>query len=382
MSFAERLTSDCSDSYMRLRTPTRPTSVVLAESEYISLSDDTRARARSNTLRQAPLAQRNEIPNSNPEVPRSSSGKRWNPLRSLFGFLRDGTQSLSDGTSSFLGNKQSTSVLHRTRPTGGLLSDRTPETTHLQDEIQLGPSLPETTNPTTSPSVREPGHTFPSWSTWKDWKKLSLDLYFRIVDSPQQSRVRVKQTIALLPVVKLKPVIDFAYRGPGLPPVAMHLDVKLLDCIKYRVRPDGTSTIQVRTKSPLSDPRFAMDVLYERDNVTKVETVKIAFRALNVAFLKAPGFMFGMKFPIRFNNGIKAVVRIKKHVHPVSQRSSWRNKGHGQPGNMPSSSIFRRNPETERKSKSSKQDYGQWKLPMRVDGPMGLDVKLRCLEYR
>lgn len=192
--------------------------------------------------------------------------------------------------------------------------------------------------------------------------------------------MRLKQTVAVLPVLKLKPVIDFTYRGPDLPPVAMHLDIKLLDCFKYRLRQDGSSTFQVRAKAPLSDPRFLVDVVYERDLQTAAESVKLSFRALEVAFLKAPGFGTGIKFPVRFANGIKSTIRVKKYLtingqvgnrtvvnQPLlARRSDHHARGH-----------------RGRLDKSSVRTHGtSTKSHLGIVGPTGVDLKVRCLEFR
>ena len=193
--------------------------------------------------------------------------------------------------------------------------------------------------------------------------------------------MRLKQTVALLPVVKLKPVMDLGYRGPDAPPFAMHLDIKLLDCIKYRVRPDGNAFLQVRAKAPLADPRFRMDVLYQRDLATSLETVKISFRMLDVAFLKAPGIGAGFKYPIRFDNGIKTTLRVKKYLVESKQPKSTgrkrsrpmatraKGKSHSRGGAPGDASPMHHQMETLRNQ-------------YRIEGPMGVDIKFRCLEYR
>lgn len=225
-------------------------------------------------------------------------------------------------------------------------------------------------------------HRFPSWSSWKDWKKVTLDVYLRLTDRPIHTRLRLKQTIALLPVFKLKPVIDIAYRGPGVPPVSMHLDVKLLDCVKYRVRPDGKATLQVRAKAPLSDPRFCMDVIYERDLATALESVKISFRALDVAFLKAPGFGAGIKYPIRFANGVKSTLRVKKFL--VDGRKIAMERGRGKQ-RRPLATKAKRDAELQNArfgAQGVQAQIARGAQRFGIEGPIGVDVKFRCLEYR
>lgn len=298
-----------------------------------------------------------------------SSPFDWAP----FNFLRDGTRSLRNGTSKLFGGKGQTSILAPQKAAGGLFgsSDEQPE----PDEDASDATAP---TPAEQPTTRK--HSFPSWSTWKDWKKISLDFYVRLVDRPKDTRVRLKQTVAVLPIFKLKPVIDFTYRGPNQPPVSMHLDVKLLDCFKYRLRQDGSSTFQVRAKAPLSDPRFLIDVVYERDLQTAEESVKISLRALEVAFLKAPGFGTGVKFPIRFDNGIKSTIRVKKYLTVNGQ------VGNATLGNQP---LLAGN--VEQSANGRKRRFGRSSLrsnetprkpQLGVVGPSGVDLKVRCLEYR
>lgn len=202
-------------------------------------------------------------------------------------------------------------------------------------------------------------------------------MYLRLTDRPIHTRLRLKQTIALLPVFKLKPVIDIAYRGPGLPPVSMHLDVKLLDCVKYRVRPDGQATLQVRAKAPLSDPRFCMDVTYERDLATALESVKISFRALDVAFLKAPGFGAGIKYPISFDNGVKSTLRVKKFLVDERQMATATGKQR-----RPLATKAKRDANSRLGAQGVRSQIARGAQRFGIDGPIGVDVKFRCLEYR
>lgn len=351
-----------------------------------------RRRARSFICCQAPneplptgksSAQSFNLPNLtiNPEAPiqpaaPSTSGLNQaeapSPPKGPFSFLRDGRQSLRDGKSPFLGRDGKSSLFPPQRATGGLFGapEPAPEPAPAPAPAPLEPASKPPT-----PAART--HRFPSWESWKDWKKISLDLCVRLVDRPRETRVRLKQTVALLPVVKLKPVIDLGFRGEAKPPVAMHLDVKLLDCLKYRVRADGSAAVQVRARAPLSDPRFVMDVVYERELASALETVKISFRALDVAFLKAPGFGAGVKFPIRFDGGIKSTVRVKKFLEigeAASQSSTGRRRALVGKGQRATSRYANR--ETQRASgQRGASKFG-------ISGPSGVDIKLRCLEYR
>ncbi|CAN8063400.1 unnamed protein product [Agarophyton chilense] len=223
-------------------------------------------------------------------------------------------------------------------------------------------------------------HSFPSWSTWKDWKKISIDLYLRLTDDPRNARVRLKQTLALLPIAKIKPIIDLGYRSPNQSPISMRLDFKILDCVKYIFQPDGKSILQVRTKAPLSDPRFVMDIIYERELKSSVDTVKIAFRALDIAFLKAPGFGFGFIFPLRFENGIKVTVGTKKYLgnitgsqHVLNRDPSLREENQHTRRRKPSKSV------SGSLQTSSSSQRKPW---FHIHGPNKIDVKIRCLEYR
>lgn len=306
--------------------------------------------------------------NLQPESPQQPSSFNWSP----FSFLRDGTRSLRDGTSQIFGGKGQTSILAPQKAVGGLFGSNDEQTDSDEDISNL-----TTLTPAEQSAKRK--HSFPSWTTWRDWKKISLDFYIRLVDRPKDTRIRLKQTVAVLPIFKLKPVIDFTYRGPNQPPVAMHLDVKLLDCFKYRLRQDGSSTFQVRAKAPLSDPRFVIDVIYEKDLRTAADSVKISLRALEVSFLKAPGFGTGVKFPIRFDNGIKSTIRVKKYLTVNGQ------VGNATVGNRP---LLARNAEHSANGRKGRH----WKLmrphetprkpQLGVAGPSGVDLKLRCLEYR
>ncbi|PXF43882.1 hypothetical protein BWQ96_06348 [Gracilariopsis chorda] len=219
----------------------------------------------------------------------------------------------------------------------------------------------------------------PSTSTWRDWKKVSIDLYFRLTDNPRNSRLRLKQTLALLPIFKLKPIIDLSYRGPNTTPIAMRLDVKLIDCVKYMVRADGDSVLQVRAKAPLSDPRFIMDVTYERNLASSVDTVKISFRAMDLAFLKAPGLGFGFKYPVRFDNGIKVTIGAKKYLGRTANAPHQVNRAvrHTQEKGQLSS---RKGRQSARSSESPYQTAR--KTLFHLHGPTAIDVKIRCLEYR
>lgn len=141
----------------------------------------------------------------------------------------------------------------------------------------------------------------------------------------------------------------------------MHLTVKLLDCIKYRVFQDGRSLIQVRARAPLSDPRFEMDVIYERLlSPSPSESVRITFRMLDLAFFKMPGLGAGIKIPVQFARGVKGVLRVKKYLR-LDQTPPVRE------------TLLRK-----RLARPHAKKPG-W---LGVAGPMGLDVKLRFLEYR
>lgn len=219
----------------------------------------------------------------------------------------------------------------------------------------------------------------PSTLTWRDWKKISIDLYLRLTDNPRNSRLRLKQTLAVLPIFKLKPIIDLRYRGPNTTPVVMRLDVKFVDCVKYMVRADGDSVLQVRAKAPLSDPRFIMDVTYERNLASFVETIKISFRAMDIAFLKAPGPGFGFKYPVRFGNGVKITIGAKKYLGSTATAPHQVNRTgrRAQEKQQVGSRSRRQN------NHSSESPYqAARKALVQIHGPTAIDVKVRCLEYR
>lgn len=324
-------------------------------------------------------------------APTFAPPRKKNLLEWIFPFLADGTTSLvAPATSDALGPSNNPALFPQRQATGGLLSHVHQNSHPPKDQPR---STVSNTNPqdsrdtfATSTSSASTNHPVPPWSSWKHWKKISLDFYIRLLDTPQYSRLRLKQTIAPLPIIKLKPVMDLAYRGPDKSPLTMHMDVKILDCIKYRVHTDGSSHLQVRARAPMSDPRFTMDVIYERQLGTALDSVKITFRALDVAFLKAPSPGFGCKFPIRFNNGIKATIRVKKFIdrtHDIASAASRTPK------------ISRRTHPVAPKSRKPRQDVrlGPGERSTRhlqnpstgslgIYGPIGIDIKLRCLEYR
>lgn len=284
--------------------------------------------------------------------------------KSPFRFLRDGTRKLG-GSSTLLPNTGRSALFKTPQPTKSIFepsAQQPSETMSPADASQQGAA-------TTAPQ-----------STWRNWKKVTFDLYIRLLDRPSQTRVRLKQTLAPLPMAKLKPVIDLGYNGPQAPPVAMHLDVKLLNCLKYRLRPDGAAYFQVRVKTPLPDPRFVMDVTYQHDMQTALDTVKLSFRCLDIAFLKAPRFGGEIKFPIRFESGVKSTLRVKKFILPERKFGHSRSSRveHAAPSSNGIASLINRFLRPAQPSATPDRQLQRFEF----SGPMGMDVKLRCLEFR
>lgn len=286
------------------------------------------------------------------------------PLRALRGMFQ-GQQ--GERRSSLLGTGGRQSVFPPKKATSGLLA------TPPGDAPDDGPVPAVNTLDATDAGAS----TGSDGGFWRDWKKVTLDVYVRLLDRPRDTRVRLKQTVALLPILKLKPVIDLAYRGPSQPPVSMHLDVKALGCIKYRVRQDGSQTLQVRARAPLADPRFLMDVVYERNLATSLDSVKLSFRGMGVGFLKAPRFGAGCKVPIRFDNGVKSTIRVKKFLFNETAKPARKKPGRGR---------------TMQPSPAPRPWYGQAPAPgarqqgaaaprFGIFGPAGVDIKFRCFEY-
>lgn len=232
------------------------------------------------------------------------------------------------------------------------------------------------------------------WSL-RSWKKFTLDFYVRLLDRPRDSRFRLKQTVALLPFLKLKPTVDISATPAWQSPVRMRLDVKLLGCLKYRVRQDGSSFVLVRARAPLADPRFAMDVLYVRDLADSSDSVKLTFRALDIAFLKAPRFGAGCKIPINFSSGIKSTIRVKKYLLQESGNGgmgkSSRSNARGNAKGFSDANRGRNDERVESTGTSRQLRSGKrtnnWNIRMNNDsqlgvyGPAGIDIKTRLWEF-
>lgn len=207
---------------------------------------------------------------------------------------------------------------------------------------------------------------------WKDWKKMTLDVYLRLRDKPSTSRIKIKQTLSILPFLKLKPMIEL-----GLPDHKQgalqnaRLDIKAFNCFKYQLYPDGRSAIQVRVKAPLNDPNFTIDVKYMRDLNRGKDSVGITLRGWEFLFLKAPRFGAGFKIPVRFEGGVKSTLLTKKYLFQEenTEQTHRRRK----------SMIFERKrgyqPQQRRSKRHILNNLG-------VEGPSGLDIKIRCLEYQ
>lgn len=296
------------------------------------------------------------------------------PTSNLFSFLFG--RKRNPRKSHLLGSDGRTALFKPGAPSGGIIApmarkavtEKTPEeekfissdtTADQSDMAQTAPAEDGTESQRTG--------RFPAWKDWKNWKKVTLDVYIRLVDRPRDTRIRVKQTLAILPMLKVKPVIDFGFGGPDRPGLGMHLDVKMLDCVKYRVRMDGSSLVQVRVRGPMRDPRFMMDVVYERElGRGAKERVKMSLRMLDVGFFKMPGLGAGVKVPVRFNGGVKGTLRVKKFFKVgdddgtvLSREVGKRGEGYYGVGRV-----------------------GNRKPMFGISGPTGVDIKLRCLEYR
>lgn len=304
----------------------------------------------------------------------SESNRPQNIIDHFFNFFQD-RSFLSESKSPLLGPADRPSLFQPKQADGGLLRSTLPPYSETPD-----PSPDQTDHP----SAIDPESPK---SSWKNWKKITVDIYFRLAQPATHSRVRLKQTIALLPILKIKPVIDLVYRPEA--PMSMHLDIKLLDAIKYRFHSDGYSFLEIRARAPLSDPRFMMDVVYQRDLQTASDSVKLSFRALGVAFLKAPNPGFGVKIPVSFDNGIKTTVRVKQFLVQDSQDTV----GHGTRHRNERAKVVSRN-QVSRYGNSSNKNQSQMAAirrkrignapppRLRLEGPIGIDVKIRCLEYR
>lgn len=129
----------------------------------------------------------------------------------------------------------------------------------------------------------------------------------------------------------------------------------------------------------MSDPRFMLDIVYAKDFTSNKESVKISFRALDVAFLKAPRLGAGFKVPIRLGNGIKTTLLVKKFLSPdehvienKQKRQIDRSRSHRWRSNRPdNNNISFFDPSSKR------PDFSKF-----LYGPSGVDLKVRCLEYR
>lgn len=233
------------------------------------------------------------------------------------------------------------------------------------------------------------------WSL-KNWKRFSLDMYVRIVEKPSEARLRVKQTIAVLPFLKLKPCVDMSFDPSWTAPVRMRLDVKMFDFFKYRVLPDGSSMIQVRARAPLADPRLLVDVVYDRALSTGTDSVRVTLRGLDLVFFKAPQLGAGCKVPVQFANWLKSTIRVKKYVHDSSDdikefgtasMGRTRRRQNAQPDRShtdrrpwfdrrPSQDHGRGGSRGATRNPNRDEDGRRWRL----HGPAGVDVKLRLWE--
>lgn len=284
---------------------------------------------------------------------------------------------LGDGASSHPGS------LFPSGKAGGLMA---PE----PNQIDGGSAQPVSPGNSKVAQVRKPS----PWS-FRSWKKFTLDFYVRLLDRPQDSRFRLKQTIALLPFLKLKPTVDFSANPTWLSPVRMRLDIKFLGCFKYRVRQDGSSFVIVRARTPLADPRFALDVVYVRDLLDSVDSVKLTFRALDIAFLKAPRFGAGCKIPVNFSSGVKSTIRVKKFLLRESSSSSREKDPRGNASrSVRDHRSVNRSVQEQQRSRGDMQRQPRAASRSRprisrknlegapgIYGPAGIDVKTRLWEF-
>lgn len=200
---------------------------------------------------------------------------------------------------------------------------------------------------------------------WKQWKKMTLDFYVKLRERPTDTRIKVKQTLALLPFLKVKPMIELG--APNFKRGTLteaRLDIKAFGCFKYRIWPSGESAIQVRAKAPLSDPRFIIDVVYTRNLSDNRDRVGVTLRGLDMILLKAPRFGAGFKIPVRFQGGVKSTLLAKKFLFQdpkVLEGQRRRRRTFLKSGKRP-----------ERKHRFQN---------LHIEGPTGLDIKIRCLEY-
>jgi hypothetical protein len=242
-------------------------------------------------------------------------------------------------------------------------------------------------------------------------------MYLRLVERPRESRVRVKQTLAPLPFVKLKPILDLSANPRWQSPVRFRVDVKLFDCLKYIILPTGTSYIQVRAKAPLADPRFAIDVVYTKytsmsafygaPSALPPDSVKLSFRAFDVMFLKAPRLGAGCKVPIHFASGVKSTIRVKKYLlDDVDGTDQYEKRKKAAPRGRPPAAATAAEPEARARwfefgaghvnnhvapaeararrvtAASSRAQPGavQPRRKVGLFGPAGVDIKMRLLE--
>jgi hypothetical protein len=234
----------------------------------------------------------------------------------------------------------------------------------------------------------------------------------RLVDRPQATRIRLKQTLGVLPFITLKPALDLSMDPTWLTPARARLDIKAFGCLKWRLRADGAPLLQLRARAPLEDPRFMLDILYERNLADHTDAVRVSFRGFNWAFLKAPHLGAGVKVPVSFASGVKSTIRIKqflvddteaagdpgnrsKPVPAVGGRSYERISDEkprsaglfgGNPGTHARHSQAVRNRNASPHSNSmTTQDDGipsQGRYPgWRLKGPIGMDIKLRLIQF-
>lgn len=222
----------------------------------------------------------------------------------------------------------------------------------IQSPIGFEHSSPQPQFPNSS---QPPALTVPS-PMRKPWRKFCLDLYLRLMLPSQHSYLRIKQTISPLPFLSFKPSVFLVSSASY--PVRMYFDIKLFRFFKLRVHGDGSAFAGARFRLPLRDSRFDLDLCYERELRTGKDSVKITCMAWSCLFLQLPRFRVGAKVPAKLGEQYKMELWMKKYL-AINQQST-----------------------TETLLDRGGRRENQWWQRVAVRGPIGMDLKIRCLESR
>ncbi len=183
-------------------------------------------------------------------------------------------------------------------------------------------------------------------------------------------RLGVKHTLVLLEQVKVKSKFT---AGIGQAP-NISLEIKLFDCIKYRVASSG-NVLQVRARSALQIPYSEIDINYQRKQGS-VDSLRAMFLFGDVVYVKVPAIRVGINLQSRLGRLLKTTLKMKRDF------SSHRD------------SLSEEEPRNSRRTRPRITSDGPRKEPVPVSGlerarreitrilkvsDMGLDMKIRLM---